>query len=88
MFAQRLAADYVFSGHTHHFSAQDWYCRPEDAAEQMCKKYGWDIPEKKLRQDNFIALNFNLPKASRGYMIGVIEGNDDDISFQYFNTRR
>ena len=83
--ARRYAADYVFSGHTHHFSARDWYCRQEDAILELHDRYGWETAAPIPGRDRSLTLNFNLPKASRGYMIVATDGSGDDISFRYYN---
>ena len=87
LLARRYAADYVFSGHTHHFSAQDWYCRQGDAIQQLHEEYGWELSPTMPSRDKSITLSFNLPKASRGYMVVAIDEMGIDLSFQYYNTR-
>lgn len=84
LYAQRLAADYIFSGHTHRFSAHDWTCDPSEAALKLHETYGWDPPAKTLCGSRS-SLYFNLPKASRGYMVLDISTDGTDSSFQYYN---
>lgn len=88
LLAQRLAADYVLSGHTHHFSVQDWYCEHEKAVQQFQEKYHWQSYRHSFRKDRFTTLNFNLPKATRGYIIFETKNDETNVSFQYFDTEK